>query len=286
MPVTGLGQFFLYDAGGADSIIGLVTGGDMSWDPNILDREGIGAQHVMVGGSMAPKGNITCIVQAKDFFTTAGNVVRAAMTLPVINAIEFEGGHDPTVGDNGTDWVHTGCKVNTCTFSCDIDGALVANVAWLGTAAAEAAKSPVAASSQLTYEWWSGVVTIDTIALLAQNMNLTVNNNIRPYWTLDTKASAKRFPDGLIVGSESIELTCNLLTFPGSARVASWMTADSPAVNIAASFAFTGTDTITFTLANLGCTGIGMPFEPGDGTVIYPVSFRGKKNSISTLAIA
>ncbi len=285
MPVTGLGQYFLYNDG-TDKIIGLVTGGDMPWDPNIQDREGIGAQHVMVGGSMAPGGNVTCIVQNKAFFTTAGNVVRASSTNPTINALIFEGGHDPLVTDNSSDWRHTGCKVTSATFSCDIDGALVANVAWIGTAEAAGSTTPVAAATNLTYEWFSGVVTVDTSALLAQNMNLKVGTGVRPYYSLDTKADHKRMPDGLIIGSQDVELSCSLLTHPGITRVESWLLADSPAVNIAASFAFTGTDTITFTLANLACTGIGQPFEPGDGTVIYPVSFRGKKNSTSTLTIA
>jgi len=89
MPVTGLGQYFLYNDG-EDKIIGLVTGGDMPWDPNIQDREGIGAQHVMVGGSMAPGGNVTCLVQNKAFFTTANNVLRSSVTNPSLTTLTFE----------------------------------------------------------------------------------------------------------------------------------------------------------------------------------------------------
>lgn len=285
MPVTGLGQYFLYNDG-TDKVIGLVTGGEMPWDPNLQDREGIGAQHAIVGGSMAPSGNVTCLVQNKAFFTTAGNVLRANATNPTINALTFEGGHDPNVSDDHSDWKHTGCKVTRCTFACDIDGALTATVAWVGTGEAEGASAAVAAATNLTYEWWSGVVTVDSSALLAQNINLTINTGVRPYYSLDTKADHKRMPDGLIVGSQDIEFSCNVLTHPGTTRIESWLLADSPAVNIGASFAFTGTDTITITAANFACTGVGMPFEPGDGTVIYPCSFRGKRNSTSTLTIA
>ncbi len=285
MPVTGLGQYFLYNDG-TDKIIGLVTGGDMPWDPNLQDREGIGAQHVMVGGSMAPGGNVTCLVQNKAFFTTAGNVLRASATNPVINALIFEGGHDPNVSDDSSDWRHTGCKVTQVSFSCDIDGALVADVAWIGTGEAAGSTTPVAATANLTYEWFSGVVTFDKAALLCQNWTTRISTGVRPYYSLDTKADHKRFPDGLIVGSQDIEMSCNVLTFAGATRMESWMLADSPAGNIAASLAFTGSDTITFTYANLACTGLGKPFEPGDGTIIYPMSFRGKKNSTSTLTIA
>jgi hypothetical protein len=285
MPVIGLGQYFLYNDG-TDKIIGIITGGDMPWDPNLQDREGIGAQHLMVGGSMAPGGNVTVIVQEKDFFTTAGLLMRASATNPSLTALIFEGGHDPLVADDGSDWRHTGCKVTQCTFSCDIDGALTANIAWVGTGEAEGSSTPVAANSNLPLEWFSGVVSFDSTAFLCQSFTSRVSTGVRPYYSLDSKADHKRMPDGLIVGSQDVELSCNVLTYAGKTRVESWMLADAPAVNIAASLVFVGTDTMTFTYSNLACTGLGKPFEPGDGTVIYPMSFRGKRNSTSTLTIA
>lgn len=285
-PVTGFGQYWYYN-NGSSLAIGLVTGGGMPMDPNVQDREGIQAQHLMVGGSQTPGGNVQIAVQDKTFFTTANYLLRSAVTNPALTTLIFEGGSDAAGTDDGSDWRHTGCLVAGCKFSCGIDGALMADLSWMGTGMAAGTGTPASQSAQLTYEWFSGVVTLDGAALLAQSMDLTISNNVRPYFSLDTKAAgSQRFPDGLITGSEEVSLTCDVLTFPGSGRISSWITPDRIAVNIAASFAFVGTDTITFTLANLACTGIGIPFQPGDGTVVYPLSFRGKKNSLTTVAIA
>jgi hypothetical protein len=62
--------------------------------------------------------------------------MRASTTVPALTALIFEGGHNPLVTDDASDWRQTGCKVTQVTFSCDIDGALIANIAWVGTGGA------------------------------------------------------------------------------------------------------------------------------------------------------
>jgi hypothetical protein len=280
MPQIGVGQYFGYGTSAADTAIGIVTGGDLGWNPNIQTRQGIYAQAADVGGSMSAAGTASIALQAKALFTTAGNLVRASATNPTINALVFEGGAS---GDSSA-WKHTGCKLTSTTFACAVDGPLTADIAWVGTGEAAATGTTPAVSAQLTYEWHSGVVTIGGSALLCQDMSLAVTTGVAPYWSLDTKADHKRMPDGLTVGSQNVTLTCNVLTFPGS--IDAWVLADAPAGNIAASFAFTGTDTITFTLANLTCTSMGIPFQAGDGAVVYPLGFKAKPNDITALTIA
>jgi hypothetical protein len=281
MPQIGVGQYFGYGTSTADTAIGIVTGGDLGWNPNIQTRQGIYAQAADVGGSMSAAGTASIALQAKALFTTAGNLVRASATSPTINALVFEGG----ASDDGSAWKHTGCKLTSATFACAVDGPLTADIAWVGTGEDVGAAAPPV-STQLTYEWFSGVVTIDSAALLCQDMSLAVTTGVAPYWSLDTKADHKRMPDGLTVGSQNVTLTCNVLTFPGTTRVNNWVLGDAPTGTIAASFAFTGTDTITFTLANLTCTSMGIPFQAGDGAVVYPLGFKAKPNDITALTIA
>jgi hypothetical protein len=280
MPQIGVGQYFGYGTSAADTAIGIVTGGDLGWNPNIQTRQGIYAQAADVGGSMSVAGTASIAMQAKALFTTAGNLTRASATNPVINALVFEGG----ASADSSAWKHSGCKLTSTTFACAVDGPLTADIAWVGTTESVASGTTPAVSTQLTYEWFSGVVTISGSALLCQDMSLAVTTGVAPYWSLDTKADHKRLPDGLTIGSQNVTLTCNVLTFPGS--LDAWVLADAPAGNIAASFAFPGTDTITFTLANLTCTSMGIPFQAGDGAVVYPLGFKAKPNDITALTIA
>lgn len=285
MPVTGLQQYFLYDDGAAKNI-GIVAGGELGWNPNIQTRDGIAAQSTDVGGSMAAAGTVNILVQDKSFFTTAGNLLRASATNPTINPLIYEGGALPGAIDDGSDWRHTGCKVTSVTLNCAVDGPLTADIAWIGTGASEGSGTPPAASSNLTYEWYAGAVTIDGVALLTQDISLTVNTGVTPYYSLDTKASQKRFPDGLTVGNQTVTLNANVITFPGSSRLSNWILADAPSHDIAAVLTFVGSDTFTATLARLICTGIGIPFNAGDGTVIYPLTFKTKTNDIGALTLA
>ena len=64
MTQLGLGQYFGYGSTNADTAVGIVTGGDLGWNPNIQTRQGIYAQSANVGGSMSAAGSASVIVQA------------------------------------------------------------------------------------------------------------------------------------------------------------------------------------------------------------------------------
>lgn len=281
MPQMGFGQYFGYGTSAADTALGIINGGDLGWNPNIQERSGIYAQSQNVGGSMAAAGTADIALQLKAFFTTMGNLLRASSTTPVMNPLVFEGG----AAADGSAWKHTGCKLTSATFNCAVDGPLQTNIAWVGTGEGVATGTPVV-SSNLTYEWFQGAMTIDGAALLTQDFSLNVVTGVKPYYSLDTKADHKRMPDGLTVGDFLVTLQANVLTYPGSGRLESWILADTPAVNIGAVFSVVGTDTMTFTLTNLACSSVGIPYQAGDGPVIYPLGFKGKLNDYSCLTIA
>ena len=284
MPHTALTQYWNYLDGTAKAI-GLVTGGEMGWNPNLQERLGIAGQSALAGGSMSAAGNVNVLVQNKAFFTTAGNVLRASATNPVINPFTIEGGGLASILDDGSDFCHTGAKVASCRFSSAINGALAAAIAWIGTGYTEGAGNNAANATNLTYEWFEGVVTVDGATMLVQSMDIEVITGVQPYYSHDVKASQKRFPDGLTIGHQYVNLNCDVITFPGSTRAVDWVLADAVDRAISASFAYTGSDTMTLALANLSCSGIGIPFKTDDGAVVYPLSFRARADDTGAITI-
>lgn len=279
MPQIGVGQYFGYGTTTGNTCAGIVTGGELGWNPNLQVRQGIYAQSQVVGGSMAATGSATILPQAHALFTTAGNLLRASATNPTLNALAFEGG----ASSDASAWCHTGCKITNATFACAVDGALTMDFGWIGTGEATGSAAP-ATLSNLTYEWFLGTAVINGITLLCQDMSIAVTTGVTPYYSLDTKADHKRFPDGLSVGSQNVTLTCNVMTFPGC--LDTWVLGDAPTKTLSAVFTFTGTTTVTFTLANMTCSSIGIPFQSGDGAVVYPLSFQARPNDVAALVIS
>lgn len=280
VPITGIDQYCYWSTDGvAWDTLGKVIDGYVDLSPNIQDRRGIGAQHAMVGGSTAPSGDVVFYPQTKVFLSS--HVLRSSMTSPSLTSLYFEGGS----ASDGSAWQYSGAKVDGCVLECSIDDALTADVTWIATSEASGGSASATESSNVTYEWFEGVVTIAGNTCECQSMRVEINNNLQPYYSLDESVSDKRLPDGLTIGNEEVRLTTEVLTFPQETQIESWIWADSVATDITASYAFTGTDTITVSLANLACAGISVPFEVGNGAVVYRLAFVGQSSQPDTLEI-
>jgi hypothetical protein len=270
--LTGLSQFFDWGASSITTSGGKVTGGDMPLDPQLADREGIGAQAALVGGPLKPGGNVSMMVQQETVALLA-YALRGSYTTPTLTSFIVAGG----LQGNGR--TQTGCLVNKLTLKCSIGEPLTADIEWLALTDAAYTSARQTVLTTATYEWFQGTCTLNTENLLMQSFEITVNNNLEHLYSLDANSTnSMRYPDSIKVGSSEITGSFDVLTRPGTTAAADTL-ADTVATNIAASCAVKAANTVTIALANCSRSSISEPFERADGLVTYRVGLRAPKNT-------
>ena len=206
---AGLIQFL--DWGTASSIttsVGKVTGGTIVGDSAAVHREAIGVQDKIVGGMIPYGGDASIMVDNFDLLTYA---LRSGYTDPSLTDLTFAGG---VMGDARQ---QTGCKINTLELSCAIGEPLTANIGWLGTADAAYATAAKSYLTDTVFEWFMGVVTLNSASVQCQGFTLNINNNLEHIATLDSSSSGTmRDPDAIRIGSQEVSLSMDILTRPTS----------------------------------------------------------------------
>lgn len=278
MPDTGQQQHLDYGASPTPTTsVGLVTSATLEANSNPQQRKGVGAQAKVVGGAIEVVGQAEFIVQESTLLSYA---LRTGTTSPTMTALAFAGGYQ------GSAQNHTGCYIDTLALSCAVDGPLTASIAWKGTGRAAYSTARQAVLTPTTYEWYSAAVTFEGAAWVCQSFTLNVNNNIKFYRDLDTTASNKRLPTGLLIGDQQVTLEATLLTRPDATQMTD-IYGDTLATNLAAVLAFTNdTDTLTCTLANLHRVSRPTVIRGDDGIVEYTATWGSADNDSSALTIA
>lgn len=282
---SGILQYAQWGTGAStDTSFGTVTGGEVGpGNSNPQHREGIAGQDRIVGGLMEVTGNIEWLLQGTNDATFAGYALRSAMTTPSLTALSIEGGTS-----NGYGYLHTGCKIGTFTVTGSVGEATMFSCTWQGTDCEKVASPSVAAvQTGNTFEWFEGNATIDGGSYDLSSFEVTVENSLEPYSSLDTKAAGdKRFPEGIKVGSEIV--TCNLVlqTASGNDTLAD-LGADTLDNDIDVVLTCSdGTNTFTITLSDLACSTNPMGIVAPDGLVTWSMALEGKRNNAGTITFA
>lgn len=278
----GLLQYADWGAGAAvQHAVGMVTGGSIGPGiTKIQKRSGIGGQSRNTGGLVEVSGSMDFLPQSADCLLLIGHAERtfAVTGVPAMTALAIEGG---AVGSYG--YLHTGCNINTLRLSQEVEGPLVASITWFGTAyAAQTSGAGETVQTGLTMEWFKSTATIDTETFALQSWSVDLNNSLVPYSSLDTKASSKRLPEGILVGSEIV--TCSLaLATEGTSFD---LDADDIDVDIDVVMTATnGTETETITLSDMSCESAEMGFVAPDGMVTWAVELVGRDDATGTITL-
>lgn len=270
---SGLGQFL--DFGATTTItasVGKVTGGSWAGDSGAVHREAIGAQDLVTGGPVPIGGSADFMVSNYDWLTYG---LRSVFTPPALTDFCVAGGF---IGDGRH---QQQCKMASLRLSCAAPGPLTASVTWLGLTEAAYTTAPMTylGTTDIVCEWYTGVVTIGEGSLQCIGMDLTIDNGLEHVWTLDgATTNQKRWPDAIHVGTQNVALSVNVLTRPDTTA---WtdILADTIAVDIGASFAFTGgtggAETFQITLEGLSRFTQPIPLAVGGGMITYALTFEG-----------
>lgn len=281
MPDTGLGQHL--DWGTATTVndcVGKVQSATLGKDSGVVHRQGVGAQDAMVGGKLAPGGSANFFVQTGDLLAYA---IRSGTTIPSLTALTFAGG---TSGDARQ---QTGCKINTLGLSCSIGEPLSAAIAWFALTDAAYTTAPQTLETGTTFEWFTGVVTIDGAAWNTQSFGVDLNNNLEQIYYMDSApVNSMRLPKAIKIGSSSMTVKADMLTRPSS-TMHSDVYADTLDTDTSATFVLkggtSGTQTMTITCSNLARKSFAIPLVVGGALVGYSMDFEAKMDS-AHLAIA
>ena len=275
---TGILQYADWGAGAAvQYAVGMVTGGTIGpTHANIQKRRGIGGQTQNSGGLVEVGGSMDFLPQGANCLALIGHAERtfAVTGIPGMTALAIEGG---SIGSGSVGYLHTGCYINTMRLSQEMEGALVASMTWLGTTYA-VQNTPTATTRQtgLTHEWWASTIIIDTATYDVQSWSVDLNNNLWPYSSLDTKASAKRLPEGIGIGSEAV--TCSVV----AASDCTALDLDTDDIDVDIDIVITttnGTETETITLSDMSCESADMAYVAPDGAITWALEFTGKEDA-------
>jgi len=269
---TGALQFLTWDASGGSTpkAPGLLVGGEVSAESGVDIRYGVGGQSSSFAGSARFSGRAE-IELTKDTKAFVLNALRVSGVLPSVKLI---GGTDEV------DFTHDAAYINRLVLSGAIDEPMKAVVEWISPTEVEgvAGGAMVALGSALLPQG-GAAVTVGLSPYVCQSWEITVENGIAPYYSLDAKdAGELRLPVGLSLGMEKITARIS------SALEQTWEPGeDVPDADIGAVVLYTdGTNSITCTLTGLTRRGARpMPLVTESGLVIWPYEFLGQAGSLA-----
>lgn len=281
MPDTGLLQHLDYGtATTVNTTVGKAVSASLGKDSGLVHRQGVGAQDAIVGGKLAPGGSAEFNIQAGTLINYA---IRSGTTTPALTALTFAGG---AVGDARQ---QTGCKLNTLGLSCSIGEPLNASISWLALTDAAYTAAAIAYEAGITFEWFTGVVTVGGTAWNTTSFGIDLNNNLEHLYYMDSApTNSMRFPKAIKIGSSSLTVRCDMLTRPGSTMHTD-IFGDTLAQNTSAVFVLkggtSGTQTLTLTCSNLARKSFTIPIVVGGALVGYSMDFEAVMDTAHFTAV-
>jgi len=261
-PVITKAVQYLDDNGTA---IGDLIGGELSIDPNVAIASGIGGQSSAQGGVIGISLRVDLVDPVLSYIT---GMPRATATTQSTN-YDFECGT--------TDGDYNLTLMQPAGFTYELEGVpgtqprctlnyMAAKIAEASTGSAQAASAGFTDCSS------AFDVTIDSTDYRCRRASVTLATNPQPTRSLDAKPSgSKRFPDAYILGGQGDVWTCQLDLEQKILVANSSILAD--AIDQDIDIVITGTS-IAFTLSSMLTPTEVMPFEGGDGIVLYRYNFQ------------
>jgi len=249
---------------------GLLSGGEVYAESDMAIRRGSSNQASFFAGPVTFGGSATMLAT----LDTKALVQKAVRAAGVLTALNIYG------GTAAVDLLHAGSLIKSLRASGRVDEPMECSIDWLALTETEAATggAPVALTSDL-FSYGGAAVTIGASPFKCQGWELSLNNNLQHYRTLDAKsATTKRLPTGITPGTEEIEFSADFLDKH------TWdVDEDAPAVNLGAIVAYTdGANSITFTLTNLARRGRrSLRIETESGLIIWRYQFIAKPGALA-----
>lgn len=201
---TGLFQYLKFGVGAANTGTGIVTGGDLTVNPQPRKRVGIGGHAVRRGGLIVPSGNA-------EFYLSLTNVallqagLRATYPYGALDELVIEGGAD--------EWGRTYSTAVIEEYSIEYarDEGLKASVKWGALSVDAAAGGTQLAEANLNFEDYEFVIELESEEYGVNAVSIKGSNNVTWRGAADTKAAGSlRLPTHYVYGVE--DLTVDLTT--------------------------------------------------------------------------
>jgi hypothetical protein len=270
---TGALQFFKWDEDIAEPSYnagGLLLAGEMVAESALDMRYGVQNQASPFAGPVRYSGRA-------EFGITADTKALIACALRgagALTALKLYGGCTADI-----DILHASALLNRLVVSGGVDQEPRATIEWLAlTETQAAAGSTVVALTSDLLPFGGASLSVDTAPVKAQNFEITVENGVQAYTSLDAKEEDEmRLPQGLTVGMEKVSLRMGCL------EMQTWdVGEDVPLQDIAALISYDdGTNDITFTFTGLSRRGARpFPFVTESGLVIWQYEFMGPAGAL------
>lgn len=271
--ITGLFQYLLWGTVTPTSGTGVITGGDLSVNPDARQRLGIGGQEIRRGGLCSFAGQAELLVSEQNQALVALGL-RASYPRGALTSFMIEGGAD--------EWgrQYTSAVMEELRLTYAQGEAFKAGLSWGALGIAATSGNTQAAETNLDFEDYDFTVLVLGAEYSVQSFNVSVNNGVMWRTSGDAKtATQKRWPQYYLMGPEV--LTCELTTaipLP-SATLDFWD--DTLPSNLTASLTGSnGINTLTLSLTNLQPAGAErMGFVGNETEVGWTYSFRGSSAS-------
>jgi hypothetical protein len=271
--VTGLMQYLLWGVSTPTSGTGVVSGGDLSVDPDARQRQGIGGQEIRRGGLCKFGGKADLYVTALNQALCAYGL-RASYPSGALTVLQLEGGADEW-GRQYTDALITDLGLDFAQGE-----GFKASLGWGSLGIAASSGGAMVAETNLDLEDYEWVVSFGGTEYSVQAFGIKVNNNVTFKSAADTKtANQKRWPQWANTGAE--ELTVDLTTeLPLPAATLDLWEDLLPSNLGAVMTGSNGTNTLALTLTNLQPSGPeSFGLVDSNTPVQWKYAFRGSSYS-------
>ncbi len=272
---TGLLQYASWDEDGDTPTLvspGLITGGEPYGEYSHPARHGLGGQTLPFAEGFRAGCRLDVNV-TNESKILLGYAVRASYPAGALTEILVK------AGTASYDFLYRHALINSLRVSCAPEQPLAASLDIIAlTETEDTTGDTVEAIAVGLMPWGNGSITIGGSPYDCVGYELNLNNGCGYRFDLDAKsADEKRWPTSIRTGREQVTLSVQLRE-----KLVFDVDADAPATNLAAVITGNdGTNTITFTFANLRHTGgRRMPFVNEDDDTIWPYQFAGVPGSL------
>ena len=241
---TGLFQYLKWGTSSATTGTGLVTGGDLTINPQPRKRRGIGGQNIRRGGQIVPSGNAEMYV-TKTNFALLNYGMRATYPYGALTSLAIEGGADQ--------WgrAYAGARIEEGGLDYARGEGLKGSVKWGALSVAAASGGAQLTETNLDFEDYEFVIELEGAQFGINALSIKWNNNLEWRAGADTKAAGSlRRPTHHIYGPEdlTVELTADRPFTDATLTLLTDLMASDLGITAVGD---NGTDTCTITLVNL-----------------------------------
>lgn len=270
--INGLFQWLKWGTASASTSIGVLTGGDLTTDPDARQRTGAGGNEHRRGGMVKIGGTATFDVTATNQGLVAAGL-RASYPRGALTPVYLAGGTDDWGLQYDDQWI------TDVSLDYTQGAGLKASATWGGLVIATCAGSSMDTEANLSLEDYDFVITFEGAEYGVTTFGARVANNVGFTSNANTAAAGqKRWPKVRRLGLEAFTIDVTTDIPIPQATLDLWE--DILPTNLGAVLVGNnGTDTVTIPLTNLQPTNPNFGFVDANTAVGWKYGFRGSSRS-------